>query len=197
MSIEVLHLFVSSGHNYFGHHGQPAGQSPASEVTAVECVAGRGLRGDRFFDYKENYKGQITFFASEVYEELCTMLRARNPQLSALNAQPLPSPSASVSVSGSQLSTLSSQLLPPPSATRRNVITRGVDLITLIGQPFEIQGVRFEGMSECSPCYWMDQAFAPGANDFLKGRGGLRARILTDGWLRAGSINPHTQEKTF
>ncbi|MFA6288758.1 MAG: molybdenum cofactor biosysynthesis protein [Opitutaceae bacterium] len=149
----IEHLFLSSGHNYFGHHGQPAGQSPTTEVDSVECVAGRGLRGDRFFDYKEDYKGQITFFSGEVYDELCAALFP------------------------------ASAFRPPPSETRRNVITRGIDLNTLIGKTFELQGVRFEGVSECSPCYWMDQAFAPGANDFLKGRGGLRAKILTDGWL--------------
>jgi MOSC domain-containing protein YiiM len=64
------------------------------------------------------------------------------------------------------------------------VLTRGVDLNTLIGSEFEVQGVRFEGVRECSPCYWMDQAFAPGAEAWLKGRGGLRARILTAGWLK-------------
>src|SRR4029077_13783233 len=32
---------------------------------------------------------------------------------------------------------------------------------------------------------WMDGAFAPGAQEFLKGRGGLRAKILTDGLLRS------------
>ena len=74
--------------------------------------------------------------------------------------------------------------LPAPSVYRRNVITRGVDLNTLIGVEFEIQGVRFLGNSECSPCYWMDQAFGPGAEAALKGRGGLRAKILTDGVLR-------------
>jgi hypothetical protein len=31
----------------------------------------------------------------------------------------------------------------------------------------------------------MDGAFAPGAHEFLKGRGGLRAKILTDGRLRS------------
>jgi hypothetical protein len=30
----------------------------------------------------------------------------------------------------------------------------------------------------------MDRAFAPGAQEFLKGRGGLRAKILSDGSLR-------------
>jgi hypothetical protein len=32
----------------------------------------------------------------------------------------------------------------------------------------------------------MDEAFAPGAEQFLKGRGGLRAAILTNGMLFTG-----------
>jgi MOSC domain-containing protein YiiM len=65
------------------------------------------------------------------------------------------------------------------------VITRGVDLNELIEQEFELQGIRFLGMEECRPCYWMDGAFAPGSHEFLKGHGGLRARILSDGLLRS------------
>jgi MOSC domain-containing protein YiiM len=59
-----------------------------------------------------------------------------------------------------------------------------LELNEFIGREFEIQGVRFFGTEECRPCYWMDQAFAPGAEAAMKGRGGLRARILTDGTLR-------------
>jgi MOSC domain-containing protein YiiM len=65
------------------------------------------------------------------------------------------------------------------------VITRGVDLNSLIGAEFEIQGVRFEGVSECSPCHWMNQAFHSEAEQRMKGNGGLRARILADGVLRS------------
>jgi len=114
-------------------------------------VAGRGLRGDRYFDHKENYKGQITFFAWEIYHAICHALGSKDKD---------------------------------PSAFRRNVITEGVDLNGLIGTEFEIQGVRFRGTEECKPCYWMETAFAPGAENFLKGRGGLRALILSDGSLR-------------
>ena len=46
-----------------------------------------------------------------------------------------------------------------PSVFRRNVITRGVDLDSLIGREFEVQGVRFLGVESCKPCHWMDQAF--------------------------------------
>ncbi len=40
------------------------------EVAELACVAGRGILGDRFFDYRPDYPGQITFFAREVFEEL-------------------------------------------------------------------------------------------------------------------------------
>ena len=73
------------------------------------------------------------------------------------------------------------------SAYRRNVLIRGADLTGLIGRDFEIQGVVFRGVAECKPCYWMDGAVAPGAEAWLKGRGGLRAQILNDGWLHRKS----------
>lgn len=149
--IEVVHIFISPAHNFFGHHGKPPGEHPALEVSEAECVPGRGIRGDRFFDFKRNYKGQITFFADEIYREL----EAR----------------FGVCDRG-------------PGAFRRNVITRNVDLSTLIGVEFEVQGVRFLGTGECKPCYWMDRAFHPGAEAALHGRGGLRAKILTSGTLR-------------
>jgi MOSC domain-containing protein YiiM len=149
--VKVRHLYVSPGHNFFGHHGREPDSNPALEVAEIECVAGRGIRGDRFFDYKQNYKGQITFFSQEVFDALSAEL---------------------------QLSDKS------PGLTRRNVILEGMDLNSFIGRDFEIQGVKFRGVAECSPCYWMDQAFAPGAEKFLQNRGGLRAQILSSGILR-------------
>src|SRR5258705_527013 len=44
------------------------------EVRAIECVAGRGIRGDRYFDFKDDYKGQITFFSLDVFDDLCASL---------------------------------------------------------------------------------------------------------------------------
>jgi MOSC domain-containing protein YiiM len=152
--IHVLRLFISPGHNFVGHHEQPPGEHPTVEVESVECVAGKGLFGDRFFDFKHNYKGQVTFLSSEVFDDVCRQ----------------------VGVNGKS-----------PGVMRRNVITKGVDLNSLIGKRFVIQGVEFEGVCECSPCHWMNEAIAPGAEAALHGRGGLRARILTDGQLKVES----------
>ncbi len=127
------------------------------EVAAIECVAGRGIRGDRYFDHKPDFKGQVTFFSWDIF---CDLRR----ELSLYGAQPW--------------------------ALRRNVITQGVNLMEWVGRRFEIQGVTFEGVEECKPCYWMDEALAPGAEAWLRGRGGLRARIVSDGWIRSEGEAP-------
>ncbi len=57
----------------------------------------------------------------------------------------------------------------------------------LVGQEFEVQGIRFLGTEECRPCYWMNQAFGTGSEDALKDRGGLRAQILSDDILHKDS----------
>lgn len=67
------------------------------------------------------------------------------------------------------------------------MIIEGVPLNQLIGQEFAIDGVRLRGTKHCAPCRWMDIGVATGALQMLKGRGGLRAQALSDGWLRQGS----------
>lgn len=123
------------------------------EKEEIQCRAGKGVEGDRFFEYKEDFKGQITFFSADVFDQILAELQLDPEQHS-------------------------------PSLVRRNVITRGVDLNAFIGKRFIIQGIEFEGSEECSPCAWMNHALKEGAHDALKGVGGLRARIRTDGILK-------------
>ena len=59
--ISIAHLYVSPGHNFFGHHGQPPGEYPTVEVEEVRCVTGRGVVGDRFYGHMPGYAGEITF----------------------------------------------------------------------------------------------------------------------------------------
>jgi MOSC domain-containing protein YiiM len=154
VDVTIHHLFISPGHNFFGRHGQAAAGNPTVEVKAIMCRAGHGVEGDRFFDYKENYAGQITFFAWDIF--VAAREKFSVPALS-------------------------------PGAFRRNVIIEGVDVNTLIGRRFSVGGVEFEGTVESKPCYWMEQAVAPGAEEWLRGHGGLRARILSDGPLAVGA----------
>ena len=158
-AMEICRLYISPGHNFVGRYGQEPDDFPMIEVPMVECVAGRGLRGDRYFYFKTDYKGQVTFFSLEVFDQLS----------GALHLQGI-----------------------PPSVVRRNIFTRDVDLNNLIGQDFEVQGVRFHGTEESRPCDWMNRAIGPGAKEFLKGCGGLRARILTDGIVRSAASVPAT-----
>lgn len=149
----IRQIFISPGHNYFGHHGRAPDNFPLVEVSKVECIAGSGIRGDRFYDYRDEYKGQITFFSLEVFEKLASHFRLTNKSAGDL---------------------------------RRNVVVSGVKLNDLIGEEFSIQGVRLRGTAHCKPCYWMNQAIAPGAEEFLQGNGGLRAQILSDGVMAVG-----------
>jgi MOSC domain-containing protein YiiM len=151
--MQIRQLFISEGHNYFGHHGRAPDDHPLVEVPQIECVAGHGIRGDRFYDYRDNYKGQITFFSFEVFERLAQHFGLTEKS---------------------------------PGAVRRNIVVSGVELNDLIGEEFSIQGVRLRGTAHCKPCYWMDQAIAPGAEGFLQGNGGLRAQILSDGVIAVG-----------
>ena len=154
MNIKIKALYISKGHDFVGRHGKGRLDHGIEEVNTVECIAGAGLTGDRYFNHKDDFKGQVTFFDWAVYE------RIRNE----FNRPDL-----------------------EPWIFRRNVITGGIDLNTLIGQRFEIQGVHFEGSEESRPCYWMNEAVADGVEDALKGCGGLRARILSSGNLSVGS----------
>ena len=72
--VQIEQIFISSEHNFVGHYGQPPGTSPLIERERIECVAGKGLLGDRYFNHREDYKGQITFFSAEVFERLCAQL---------------------------------------------------------------------------------------------------------------------------
>ncbi len=85
----IRSLWISPEHSYYGRHGKGAVNAPIVGVGKIECVAGRGVVGDRFFDYKPDYKGQITFFAWEnlvrMWDELGIAEGARDPSATRRN----------------------------------------------------------------------------------------------------------------
>lgn len=151
--VEILHLFKSPGHDFRGRFGKERMEHEIVDQEEIELVAGSGIVGDRYFDFKPDFKGQVTFFDAAVWDEVREKFEV--PDLGA-------------------------------SAFRRNIVVRGMDLIALIGKTFSVGGIEFSGSEEAKPCFWMNEACAPGVEEFLKGKGGLRCRILEDGRLRQG-----------
>lgn len=154
----IHHIFVSPGHNYFGRPKEGPGDHPTIDGATAELRTGMGIVGDRYFGVPAHFEAQVTFVALEVFALT----------LAEFGIEPL-----------------------SPAVMRRNIVTGGLNLNQLLGQEFSIDSgygpVRFVGTRPCSPCAWMDEVIAPGANRFLKGRGGLRARVLSAGVLAKGS----------
>ena len=156
-SVTLEHIYISRGHNYFGKPKDGPGEHPTTDVEVAELRAGRGLVGDRYYGVPAHYEAQVTFFAAEVFDAL----------LAEFGREDL-----------------------APILTRRNIVIRGANLNALLGQEFTLDSgngpVQFLGTKPCNPCAWMDTMLGKGAHAFLRGRGGLRARILTDGTLQRG-----------
>ena len=70
---------------------------------------------------------------------------------------------------------------------RRNIIVSGIHLNSLIGKRFFIDGVEFEGLAHCAPCTWMNAVMKKGVYQEMKGRGGLRVRVIKGGVLHSAS----------
>ena len=73
-----------------------------------------------------------------------------------------------------------------PAGARRQVLVRGVDLGTFIGQRFTVGELECEGEERCEPCNHLTRLV--GTQVVLKGllHTGLRARILRGGTIRVG-----------
>jgi MOSC domain-containing protein YiiM len=121
----------------------------------VELVAGRGIRGDRFFGKAAHLDAAVTLLAVEALEAVAE----------ELGAAPF-----------------------DPLLPRRNVVLRGAELGPLVGREFVLGGVRLRGGRPAAPCAWMDRVLAPGAHRALRGRGGLRCAVLSDGALKRGAV---------
>lgn len=65
-AVNIREIWISPGHDFVGRHGKGRLAHGVTPVESVRCVSGSGLEGDRYFGHRENYKGQITFFAEEV-----------------------------------------------------------------------------------------------------------------------------------
>jgi MOSC domain-containing protein YiiM len=70
--------------------------------------------------------------------------------------------------------------------SRRQLLTRGIDLNMLVGREFTVGGVRCLGVELCEPCTHLQAMTQDGVLKGLVHRGGLRADVLTDGEVAVG-----------
>ena len=138
----------------------PAAEAPMQLLEVARARAGRGFDGDRYA------AGAGTF----------TPRAGRRPgyDLTLMAAEVLDEMAAA-------------GLALDFAGTRRNVLTRGIDVNALVGRRFRIGDVLCEGRRLCEPCVHLDRLSGPGILRPLIHRGGLRADILTDGEIRLGA----------
>ena len=73
-----------------------------------------------------------------------------------------------------------------PRESRRNVVTRGIDVNELVGRRFRVGAVECRGVELCEPCAGLQAMTKPGVIKGLVHRGGLNADILSDGEISVG-----------
>ena len=138
----------------------PTKGAPMQPVEAAHAVPGCGLEGDRYFD------GAGSFSRWPGPHRDLTLIAEED--LAAMRAE------------GIALA---------PEESRRNVLVRGVPLADLVRQRFWIGEVEVEGARRCQPCKYLvrltgEPRLLPG----MIGRGGLRARILSEGTIGVGDV---------
>ncbi|HET8578660.1 MAG TPA: MOSC domain-containing protein [Methylomirabilota bacterium] len=145
----------------------PEASAKMVTVSEVRAVPGRGLEGDRYFtgtgfySHRPSHGGrEVTLIEMEAVEALYSgVLSAKGDTL------------------GIKLSA---------ADTRRNIATQGVPLNHLVEKEFWVGPVLMRGTRLCEPCKHLEELTQPGVMGGLIHRGGLRARILTEGVLRVG-----------
>lgn len=144
----------------FAIHVAPEASADVRARERVDAVAGRGLRGDRYFAGDGTYSAS----ARDVSREI-TLIESET--LAALERE-----------AGIEL---------PSGAHRRNVTTRGIALERLVGERFRVGGAVCEGVERCEPCSYLERLLGiDGLYDALVDRGGIRARIVESGSIAVG-----------
>lgn len=70
---------------------------------------------------------------------------------------------------------------------RRNIITSGIDLNSLVGKEFLLGSALCRGTELCEPCAFLAATVHRTVLPELVNKGGLRATVLSDGEIEAGS----------
>jgi len=75
-----------------------------------------------------------------------------------------------------------------PELTRRNIVVRDINLLSLKGKRFHVGQALLEYSGECHPCSRMEKNFGPGAYNAMRGHGGITAKVVTGGIIKLGDF---------
>jgi MOSC domain-containing protein YiiM len=75
-----------------------------------------------------------------------------------------------------------------PALTRRNIVVRGINLLSLKGKHFKIGEALLEYSGECHPCSRMEKNLGPGGYNAMRGHGGITAKIVVGGLITVGDF---------
>jgi hypothetical protein len=138
----------------------PEAKKPLYAVQSVRTVRGRGLEGDRYFS------GLGSFNAPQFDQNVRDVTLIAAEAIDECNRR------------------LDGNL--EPAAFRRNIVTVGVDFRQLKGKRFRIGGTVFRYARTAPPCRYLSRLLGEDMMTALKGIGGIRAVVETDGILRIG-----------
>ena len=132
------------------------GSAAMERVEEVRAVEGRGIEGDRYF-------GGTGFWTP--YGDVCEVTLISSEDLDHIEGE------LGISVKNGE--------------HRRNIVTRGIDLSELRRKRFRIGETVLEYDRPRPPCRHVQDLTEPGMTLALKGRGGICARVVEGGAIRA------------
>src|SRR3954468_973739 len=135
-----------------------AAAEPMRRGGAVRAVAGRGLSGDRYA------LGGGTWARYPDLEKQVTLIDREDVAAVAMET-------------GSELT---------PGDTRRNLVTTGVDLPSLLGRWFTVGDVLLFGMKRCPPCTHLERLTGVQLVKAMAYRGGINAAVFAGGTVAEG-----------
>lgn len=73
-----------------------------------------------------------------------------------------------------------------PESLRRNIVVRGVNLLSLKDKKFRIGNATLSATGLCHPCSRMEANLGEGGYNAMRGHGGITAQVISNGEIRLG-----------